>query len=427
MKKNQKTNIDCSVATSAEQFPKGGAPVASPFVGPLIPETRETFISGIFASKNGRIFNNKKEYLVHNRKTTGPKGGKYTYVNVRIYGKEKVFAVSKLVASAWIDGFDVSSDRIRYKDDDAFNCNVENLQIVKPGEPLYSLGVRNANEAKRKMREEEKTKLDSYGFEWGKCSFPGLECTRDGLFRYKGYAINSYVRTSKLANGKVARHRFLMINIEGKHRGKSVRLTASKMVASAWKMYNPDTDFIIYKDGDSTNINMNNLQVVDEKAYNKFLINRTRKEHTDSERYANYYETCKNVVHDSQMTLRFLDTGDFSEINAYLEKTVIPRLEDYIRFTLKMPEFRVRVIMTAAIDVLYSKLDEGRPMCNYYGFLRNIALRYKLTKGKLPFWMYEHPDKPYSNRYRMSNEDALISTLSTKFNVVRQNGKKSTK
>ena len=427
MKKELEKNNDCSAATSAEQFPKGGVPETSPLGSPLRPETRETYICGVYASMDGRIFYAGKERIVHKRTTTGPKGGKYAFVYLQLNGKQKSCSVSRLVASAWISGFDVFNDRIKYKDDDVFNFHVDNLQIVKPGEPLYSLGVRNANEAKLKKRQEEKARLDSLGFEWSKCAFPELECTREGLFRYKGYAINSYIRTSKVGNGKIARHRFLMINIEGKHRGKHVRLTASKMVASAWKMYNPDTDFIIYKDGDSTNINMENLQVVGEKAYNKFLINRTRKEHTDSDRYAMYYETCKNVVHDSQMTLRFLDTGDFSEINAYLEKTVIPRLEEYIRFSLKMPEFSVRVIMTTAIDVLYCKLDEGRPLCNYYGFLKNIALRYKKSKGKLPFWMYEHPDKPYSNRYRMSNEEVLISRLSTKFNVVRQYGKKGTK
>lgn len=427
MKKDLEKNIDCTAATSAAQFPKGGTPEVSPCGVRLRPETRETYICGVFASRDGHIFHNSKERIVHKRTTTGPKGGKHAYVYLRFNGKQKSYAVSKLVASAWIEGFDVFSDRIKYKDDDPFNFHVDNIQVIKPGEPLYSLGVRNANEAKRKMREEEKARLDSYGFEWARCSFPELECTREGLFRYKGYAINSYVRTSKVANGKVARHRFLMINVEGKHRGKCVRLTASKMVASAWKMYNPDTDFIVYKDGDPTNINMENLQVVGEKAYNRFLINRTRKEHTDSERYARYYETCKNVVHDSQMTLRFLDSGDFAEINGYLEKTVIPQLEDYIRLTLKMPEFRVRVIMTAAIDVLYCKLDEGKPMCNYLEFLKNISLRYKLTKGNLPSWMYEHPDKPYSNRYRMSNQDVLISKLSTKFNVVKQYGKKDKK
>ena len=427
MKKELEKNNGCSAATSAEQFPKGGVPETSPSGTMLRPETRETYICGVYASMDGRIFYAGKERIVHKRTKTGPKGGKYAFVYLRLNGKQKSCSVSRLVASAWISGFDVFNDRIKYKDDDAFNFHVDNLQIVKSGEPLYSLGVRKANEAKLKKREEEKARLDSLGFEWSKCSFPELECTREGLFRYKGYAINSYISTQKVGNGKIARHRFLMINIEGKHRGKKVRLTASKMVASAWKMYNPDTDFIIYKDGDSTNINIENLQVVGEKAYNRFLMNRTRKEHTDSDRYAMYYETCKNVAHDSQMTLRFLDTGDFSEINAYLEKTVIPRLEEFIRFRLKMPEFSVRVIMTTAIDVLYCKLDEGRPLCHYYGFLKKIALRYKKSKGKLPFWMYEHPDKPYSNRYRMSNKEVLISKLSTKFNVVKQYGKKGTK
>lgn len=43
------------------------------------------------------------------------------------------------------------------------------------------------------------------------------------------------------------KHRFLILAEKKQGRRKNRRLTAAKMVASAWKFYNPDTDFIIYK------------------------------------------------------------------------------------------------------------------------------------------------------------------------------------
>ena len=68
----------------------------------------------------------------------------------------------------------------------------------------------------------------------------GLECTRDGLFRYKGKpkkVIYSYIINSRKATAKIT------IRYEGKNH----YWQAAKLVAKTWKVGYNDDDYITYK------------------------------------------------------------------------------------------------------------------------------------------------------------------------------------
>lgn len=386
-------------------------------------EARETFVPGLTVTRDGRFYHNGRSVKVYKRQTYGKHGGKHAFLHITKNKVVKNFSAGKLMASAWMDGFDAERDRVGYRDGDAFNVSLDNLIRIVPGDFSRITDVARMNNVKKAKRERARKELEALGLEWGRCSFPGLECTREGVFRYNGYPINSYVRVMKRANGKESKHRFLIINEGGGKDGKKIRLTASKMVASAWKFYNPETDFVIYKDGDPANIHVDNLQVVGEKVYVQYVQRNCNKEVTDRERWDRYKKTCEAVCHDSAMTLRYMNTGDLTEINGYLKKEIIPRFNDWLTYTKRFKTATVRYLLTSVIEMLYLKLDNGAPICNYYSFCTKTVVKWAKSKRFDP-WMFETPEKPYSKVVTMRNEEINIDGLKEKFNVVRKKKKK---
>ena len=381
-------------------------------------ERRPTFITNFEVTADGRVFGCGKERKTIRRQTYGRKGGKSCCVNVIIDGRHTTISVAKLVASAFHEGYDPSKDTIIYKDGDSFNVAADNLIVVKPRDRYRYTRVGKMNRIKALKREKAKKELEALGLEWGKCSYPGLECTKEGIFRYNGYPVNSYVRVMRRKHTEV-KHRFLILAEKNQDRRKNRRLTAAKMVASAWKFYNPDTDFIIYKDGDPTNIHADNLKVVGESAYTQYTTrNLYNHEKSDEDKIAEYKEKCRTVLHDTQLTLNYLNTGNLTAINKYIETDIIPKLESHLKYTLRKSEIVVRYVMTTIIELLYIKLDKGFPICNYYKFCKKTADRY--AKKGFSHWMFETPETPYSKRVRMEDKELVIAELGKKFNVKRE-------
>ena len=417
---SKQLSLDFEGATTAEKLsPRGVCHGGDNLTKPTIMETRTTFITNIFATADGHIFDEKgKEKKRHFRTTTGKKGGRSAYVYINIDGRQRSISIAKLVASAFVDGYDIDNDTLVYNDGNSFNVSLGNIKVVKPCDRYRYTRIGRMNTVKATNREKRKKELDALDLEWGKCSFPGLECTREGIFRYKGYPINSYVRAQKRKNVE-CRHRFLMINVDGRQGGKNVRITASKMVASAWKFYNADTDFIVYKDKDPTNIHADNLIVVGEKPYIEYM---TRSFHpatkSTDEKILEYKEKCKLVIHDTQLTLDYLNTGNLAPINRYVEKEIIPPLMKYIKCSLRYGEGAARYLITSVIEVLYIKLDHGYPICNYLKFCKKTLDRYK-KNHKFDSWMFVTPERPYSKMVRMEDKETIIKELGQKFNVKR--------
>lgn len=389
---------------------------------------KETYVTGVFVSRQGECYHNGKKINVQRRQTYGKKGGKTTFIVIKNHGKSKCFSFAKLIASAFIEGYDWQNDRIVYKDGDSFNCDIENLLIVKPADFSKYSRIGQMNEAKRINREQMRAEMDAHGFVWRKCSEPFLECTSEGLFRYKGFPVNSYTRVMKRNHGKECKHRYLCLNIDGCRGGRNKRLTASKMIASAWKVgYDPETDFIAYKDGNPANIRLDNLVIVNEKDYNKYV---TRNSHskgiTQVEKYDERLQTALAVQHDSAMAVRFLQTGDYTEINAHVEKVVIPKLREYLIYRKRQSESLATYLLTSIIEILYCKLDSGFPICNYLRFCTKTADRW-IKKKRFEHWMFDTPEQPFSEVIRMKNEEINIEGLAEKFNVVRQYNRKNGK
>lgn len=79
-------------------------------------EARETYVRGVTVTRNGEFFHYGKSIKVYRRQTTGKHGGKSAFIHPVKDGKAKTYSAGKLIASAWMDGFDANTDKIGYRD-----------------------------------------------------------------------------------------------------------------------------------------------------------------------------------------------------------------------------------------------------------------------------------------------------------------------
>ena len=118
-------------------------------------------------------------------------------------------------------------------------------------------------------------------------------------------------------------------------------------------------------------------------------------------------------IKESEMTLRYFDTRDFTEINRHIEKVVLPRLNAYCTQTLAIRKDMQSIILEC-VSILYTYLYADVPIYNYENRLRAMLRYYK-----------RHGDLGYYNRMPEPVHDAVdmldISSLETKFVVKRHN------
>lgn len=73
-------------------------------------EARETFVPGLAVTRDGRLFHNGRSVKVYKRQTYGKHGGKHAFLHITKNKVVKNFSAGKLMASAWMDGFDAERD-----------------------------------------------------------------------------------------------------------------------------------------------------------------------------------------------------------------------------------------------------------------------------------------------------------------------------
>ena len=119
----------------------------------------------------------------------------------------------------------------------------------------------------------------------------------------------------------------------------------------------------------------------------------------------------KDRIKESEMTLRYFETRDFTEINHYIEKVVLPRLNVYCTRLAVRKEMQYVVLECVAISYTYLYAD--MPIFNYERKLRSM-IRYYKKHGDLGY--YDQVPEPIHQTV-----DTLdVSVLEQKFIVKRQ-------
>ena len=89
-------------------------------------------------------------------------------------------------------------------------------------------------------------------------------------------------------------------------------------------------------------------------------------------------------ITESQLTLKYFETRDFKDINRYIEKVILPRLNVYCVERLRLAKDMQKIILEC-VAVLYTYLYADVPVFGYEYRLRAL-LRYYKEHGDLGFY-----------------------------------------
>lgn len=116
-------------------------------------------------------------------------------------------------------------------------------------------------------------------------------------------------------------------------------------------------------------------------------------------------------IKEAEMTLRYFETRDFTEINCYIEQVVLPRLNVYCtRLAVRKD---MQNVVLECVAILYTYLYADMPIFNYERKLRSM-IRYYKKHGDLGY--YDQVPEPIHQTV-----DTLdVSVLEQRFIVKRQ-------
>jgi hypothetical protein len=89
-------------------------------------------------------------------------------------------------------------------------------------------------------------------------------------------------------------------------------------------------------------------------------------------------------IKESELTLRYFETRNFKEINQYIEKVILPRLNVYCVYRLHIAK-DMREVILECVGILYTQLYADIPVFNYEYRLRAM-LRYWRQHGDLGYY-----------------------------------------
>lgn len=206
-----------------------------------------------------------------------------------------------------------------------------------------------------------------------------LECSREGVFKYKGHpkkVIFPYTVAGRKATARV------MIMIEG----KSHYWQAAKLVAKTWIIGYDESDFITYKDGDIHNIAADNLILTDEKCFYDYI-------RRNSGHIADNLEERKRklqlVIEEASMTLNYFRTLNMTQINNHVKDYLYHCLMAYAIRTLNMGERTALEQVPEALAIMYECIMNGMCLYNYERYCKKLLHNYKKNgtfgfTGKVP-------------------------------------------
>lgn len=204
----------------------------------------------------------------------------------------------------------------------------------------------------------------------------GLKCTYDGRFTYKGIRKKVIYAKKNFGNEKAtARLTYPLPN------GKTGYIQAAKAVALAWKAFNPDTQYIIYIDGNIHNIHADNLEIVCYKRYVDFRMRNT--EHT-ADSIDKRIRKLQIVIDEASMTKHYFETLDFQPINKHVEDYLYLCLIKYCKETLHLGETVALDIVPECIARMYECIMNGMCLYNYERYCKKLLSNYK-KKGNFGY------------------------------------------
>lgn len=224
----------------------------------------------------------------------------------------------------------------------------------------------------------------------------GLKCTYDGRFLYKGNRKKVIYAKKNFGNEKAtARVTYLLPN------GKYGYIQAAKAVALAWKTFNPDTQYIVYKDGDIHNIKADNLEIVDYDRYVAFRMRNSEHKADDVEKRKRKLQL---VIDEASMTLNYFKTLDFKPINKHVEEYLYGCLMQYCKETLFLGETVALDIVPECIARMYECIMNGMCLYNYERYCKKLLLNYKKKRN---FGFTGNVPKPIEIQVEQLNLDCL--------------------
>ena len=230
----------------------------------------------------------------------------------------------------------------------------------------------------------------------------GLECTREGKFRYKGKP--KKVVYCKTVNKRKATAR-IMIMIQGKH----YYWQAAKLVAEAWKRGYEQDDYIIYKDGDIHNIAADNLVIEDKKGYWRYMQRNSGHTADDVEERKRKLQL---VADEALMTKHYFETLKMDEINKHVTDYLYNCLMKYCLNTLHLGERVSLEVVADAIARMYEVIMNGMCLYNYERYCKKLLLNFKRIGN---FGFAGNVPKPI----KIEVEQLNLSCLWEKYNVTR--------
>lgn len=239
-------------------------------------------------------------------------------------------------------------------------------------------------------------------------SVPGLQCTRDGQFLFRGKpkkVVYSFTVTGRRATAK----------LEFRVKGVRPYFQAAKLVAETWKPAYKDGCSIIYKDGDCHNITADNIIITDGKGYDQYLRrNSIYKADTLEERK----RKLQLIIDETTMTLHYFNTLDMQPINDHVREYLYPCLMQFAMKTLQFGEKKAMETVPEVIGTMYEKIMNGMCLYNYERFCKKMLHRLKKTGRYGEYW--HDLCKPIQIEVEQLNLDSLWERYKvTKFKVTK--------
>ena len=139
----------------------------------------------------------------------------------------------------------------------------------------------------------------------------------------------------------------------------------------------------------------------------RFMVHKNNKASMEQRK-----QVLQDRIKESELTLKYFETRDFTDINRHIEKVVLPRLNLYCTTRLFIGR-NMRHVILDCIAVLYMYLYADQPVFYYEAKLRSM-LRYYKEHGNLGY--YANIPEPVHQAV-----DTLdVSALEKKFVVRRQ-------
>lgn len=210
-----------------------------------------------------------------------------------------------------------------------------------------------------------------------KCNvWEGLECTINGKFRLNGKPRKAIFSSKPHGNQRTT----VQFNIS--YKGKRYYWQAAKLVAMAWKVgYDAEKDCIIYKDGNCQNIHADNLQIVKEKDYWRYMQRNSGFKADDVEKRK---KKLRLVAEEAMLTCEYFETLDMSNINKHVTDYLYNCLIEYCLETLHLGMSTTKSIVPECIARMYECIMNGMCLYNYERYCKKLLLNYK-QKGSFGF------------------------------------------